>query len=196
MQMLILWGSPRQQGNTETLAGPFIEEWKKAGHTCRGERLYDCSIKPCLACRSCQRDWNRVYCIQKDDVPRLAREILESDLLVLASPVYSWYCTPPLKALLDRLVYMMNKYYGEKGIGPSLWAGKGLVLLTTCGYPPEKGADLWEEGMKRYCRHSRLRFLGALTERQRTYGEPFMDPEKAAHARNLAKKVMAALGDH
>jgi len=34
------------------------------------------------------------------------------DLLVLASPIYSWYCSPPMKAVLDRLVYGMNKYYG------------------------------------------------------------------------------------
>jgi len=28
-----------------------------------------------------------------------------------------------MKALLDRLVYGMNKYYGDKK-GPALWAGK------------------------------------------------------------------------
>lgn len=65
----------------------------------------------------------------------LARQVLESDLLVLATPIYSWYCTPPMKAALDRLVYGMNKYYGERR-GPSLWAGKRLALITTCGYRP------------------------------------------------------------
>ncbi|SBV99944.1 hypothetical protein KL86DPRO_11696 [uncultured delta proteobacterium] len=74
---------------------------------------------------------------------------------MMATPIYSWFCTPPLKSLLDRLVYGMNKYYGEKK-GPALWAGKEAAIITTCGYRPEHGADLFEEGMKRYCKHSQL----------------------------------------
>ena len=77
----------------------------------------------------------------------------------------------------DRLVYGMNKYYGEE-MGPSIWAGKKMALISTCGYPPGKGADLWEEGMRRYCKHSKLEFLGIAVERQRNYGEQFMDEEK------------------
>lgn len=42
--------------------------------------------------------------------------ILASDKIILAAPIYSWSCPAPMKALLDRLVYGMNKYYGdEKG---------------------------------------------------------------------------------
>ena len=50
----------------------------------------------------------------------------------MATPIYSWYCTPPMKALLDRMVYGMNKYYGEEK-GPSLWKGKALALLELMG---------------------------------------------------------------
>ena len=35
--------------------------------------------------------------------------VLACDLLVLATPIYSWFCTPPMKTALDRLVYGMNK---------------------------------------------------------------------------------------
>ena len=58
--------------------------------------------------------------------------VLSCDLLILATPIYSWYCTPPMKAVLDRLVYGMNKYYGGER-GPSLWAGRAVALLMTCG---------------------------------------------------------------
>lgn len=68
-----------------------------------------------------------------------------------------------MKALLDRLVYGMNKYYGTEK-GPALLEGKSAASVVTCGYPPEKGADLWEDGIKRYCKHSRLSYLGMLTE--------------------------------
>ena len=114
--------------------------------------------------------------------------VLACDLLVLATPIYSWYCTPPMKAVLDRLVYGMNKYYGREK-GPSLWEGKPVALIATCGYPVEKGADLWEAGMQRYCKHSRLRLLGMLAQRHRGYDTVFMDPEKARLAAEFARKV-------
>ena len=96
--------------------------------------------------------------------------------------------TAPFAAELDRLVYGMNKYYGREK-GPSLWEGKPVALIATCGYPVEKGADLWEAGMQRYCKHSRLRLLGMLAQRHRGYDTVFMDPEKARLAAEFARKV-------
>ncbi|MGM9975292.1 MAG: NAD(P)H-dependent oxidoreductase [Clostridiaceae bacterium] len=55
-------------------------------------------------------------------------KIFSYDVIVLATPIYSWYCTPPMKALLDWLVYGMNKYYGNTK-GPSLWEGKSCTLF-------------------------------------------------------------------
>ena len=85
----------------------------------------------------------------------------------------------------------MNKYYGEKK-GPSLWRGKKMALITTCGYRPEKGADLWEEGMRRYCKHSQLTYVGMLAERHLGYASVFMDPEKEARARAFARACVQA----
>lgn len=117
-------------------------------------------------------------------MPTIFDKVLACDLIVLATPIYSWYCTPPMKALLDRLVYGMDKYYGAEK-GPALWAGKALALLLTCGYRPERGCDLFEEGMRRYCKHAQLRFLGSHAERHLGYDVPFMDAEKEARTRAL-----------
>ena len=76
--------------------------------------------------------------------------------------------------------------------GPLLWEGKHLAIITTCGYRPERGADLFEEGIKRYCRHSRLRYLGMLAERHMGYGTVFMDAEKESRAREFAKILAEA----
>jgi hypothetical protein len=70
-----------------------------------------------------------------------------------------------------------------------------VALISTCGYAPEKGADLWETGMKRYCRHSRLRYLGLLCERHRNYKTPFMDEEKAARAREFARTLLRQMAE-
>ena len=75
----------------------------------------------------------------------------------------------------------MNKFYGETR-GPSLWEGKAVALLLSCGYRPEKGCDLFETGMRRYCAHSRLRYLGSHAERHLGYDVPFMDDGKAGRS--------------
>ena len=189
MNVCILMGSPRKQGNTAALLVPFCEELRKGGAEVETYWLYDLEIRPCTACRACQKDWTVFGCAQKDDAGFLFDRIIASDLIVLATPIYSWYCTPPMKALMDRMVYGMNKYYGE-GKGPSLWAGKSLALLETCGYRPEKGCDLFEEGVRRYCKHSALKYLGSHAERHLGYGTVFMDGNKESRTREFARRLL------
>ena len=189
MKALILMGSPRKGGNTASLTAPFVEELKANGVECTTFDVYDMDLRPCVACRTCQKDWTIFGCPQDDDMQQIFDAALEADLIVAASPIYSWYCTPPMKNALDRLVYGMNKYYGEE-MGPSIWKGKKMALISTCGYPVEKGADLWEEGMKRYAKHSRLQYVGMACERQRNYGEQFMDEEKESKMRAFAKQCI------
>ena len=190
MKVCIMMGSPRKEGNTAALLKPFCEELQQGGAEVEVHWLYDLDIQPCTACRACQKDWTVFGCAQKDDGQMLFERIMKADLILLATPIYSWYCTPPMKALMDRMVYGMNKFYGvEKG--PSLWAGKAVALLTTCGYRPEKGADLFEEGLRRYCKHSSLRYLGSHAERHTSYVDPFMDEGKESRTRDFARRLLA-----
>ena len=188
MKACILMGSPRREGNTAALLRPFTAELEAGGWETGTIRLYGRDVRPCTACRACQRDWTGFGCSQRDDMWEIFDAVRACDLLVLATPIYSWYCTAPMKAALDRLVYGMNKFYGAEK-GPALWEGKRVALIATCGYPTEKATDLWEAGMVRYCKHSRLRYEGMLAERQRRYDEPFMDSEKEARARAFAHRL-------
>jgi len=189
MKVCILKGSPRKQGNTNALVSVVSGILTGAGERISEFDLHDMELKPCTACRGCQKDWTRVYCVQKDDMQPIFDAIQESDLIVLATPIYSWYCTPPMKSVLDRLVYAMNMYYGEQR-GPSLWSGKRVAIVTTCGYRPEKGADLFEEGIRRYCKHSGLNYAGMLCERHMGYHTVFMDEEKKARAVEFAEGLL------
>lgn len=192
MKYCILMGSPRENGNTASLLKPFIEEVEDGGGSCELVRLYDLDIHPCIACRVCQADWTKFGCHHEDDVQSIFDKVLASDVIVLATPIYSWYCTAPMKALLDRLVYGMNKYYGDEK-GPALWAGKSMALIATCGYRPGKGIDLFQAGMERYCKHSQLTFAGAHSERDLGYNCTFMDEEKEHRIRAFARKLLRDL---
>lgn len=189
MRVGVFMGSPRRQGNTAALLEPFCQELALGGAETETIWLHDLDLRPCVACRCCQRDPAIFGCSRQDDGQRLFDLAMDSDLLVLATPIYSWYCTPPMKVLLDRLVYGMNKFYGPEP-PKALWEGKALALLMTCGYRPERGCDLFEEGMRRYCKHSRLRFLGSHVERHLGYDVPFMDGEKEARTRAFARALL------
>jgi len=120
--------------------------------------------------------------------------VLACDCLVFATPVYSWYCTPSMKTVMDRLVYSMNKFYGEVE-GPCLWEGKHIALVTTCGYDIEHGAGVLEEGLRRYSEHSRLRYLGKLAVRDMDGIEYFANKAAVGLAKAFAGKVFQAVKD-
>ena len=147
MKVCILMGSPRKQGNTNALLGPFRQELEGLGAETETVWLHALEIRPCTACRACQRDWTVFGCAFHDDMQQVFDAVRAADGMLLACPIYCWFCTAPMKAALDRLMYGMNKFYGEEK-GPALWAGKHMALITTCGYRPEQGADLFEEGMR------------------------------------------------
>jgi len=188
MKYCILMGSPRKNGNTSKLLKPFIEELEHKQDRVDLFWLYDKHIEPCIACPNCQKDWTIFGCCYQDDAQEIFDKIMACDIIIIATPIYSWYCTPPMKAILDRLVYGMNKYYGEEK-GPSLWAGKKLAIISTCGYKPEKGSDLFEEGIKRYCKHSELKYAGMLVERDLGYKADFETDDKIKNARLFAQSL-------
>lgn len=59
MKVLILAGSPRKNGNTNSLVKVFVDEVADSSVTngldigCEIVNLYDLHIEPCLACRKC-----------------------------------------------------------------------------------------------------------------------------------------------
>ena len=189
MKFAILMGSPRKHGNTAQCLEPFCDELKRGGAEYTLTWLYDKTIEGCHACRGCQKDWSDFNCVIDDDMTAIAADIKDSDVIVLATPIYSWYCTAPMKALLDRCVYGFNKYYGDE-VGPSLWAGKKVAVFTTCGYKPEHGADIFAEGVRRYCKHSKLQYVGLFAERHLGYKTVFMDEGKAERARAFARQLL------
>ena len=52
--------------------------------------------------------------------------------------------------------------------------------------------DLWEAGLRRYCKHSRLCYRGMLAEHDPGYKDVFMTPDKADRARAFARRLAGA----
>ena len=192
MKCTILFGSPRPQGNTAWLTDIFCEELKKLGVEICCIPLYSRDIRPCLGCMTCQDRLNELGCVHRDDFESVFNNMVDSDLILFATPIYAWYCTAPMKALLDRAIYAGNKNYGHQR-GPAMLAGKNAAALVTCGYPEEKGADVWEAGLKRVCRHSKMNYLGMLCCRDLGSKVPFANDEKERRARAFARSLYNSL---
>lgn len=194
MKYCILMGSPHRNGNTASILLPFKEELEKSGGEVDCIWLYDKKIKPCIGCRICQDIFDAFGCQIMDDMQEIFKSVYNADCIVLATPIYGWFCTSPMKAALDRLVFGMNKYYGQEK-GTSLWSGKKCLIITTCGYEPEKGADVFEEAIKRYCKHSKLDYLGMLAIRDLGSKHKCINEERIKESRNFAQQLILRLKD-
>jgi len=192
MRVSIFMGSPRLNGNTAELCKPFIKELKENGADVAYITLHAKKIAPCKGCYACQQVTGEYGCVQHDDMQAIVDEIIKSDVIVLATPIYTWYCTPEMKAMLDRH-YGLNKYYRE-GTG-SLWAGKSVAILATHGYDRAYGADPFEMGIKRLCEHSKLNYLGMYSVRDEDDLASFQTPDAISGAKNFALNILnAAIG--
>ena len=185
MNVLILMGSPRLQGNTAELCKPFMEELKANGTEVRYVTLADKDIKPCRGCYACQEVAGEYGCVQKDQMP--VADMLWADLIVLATPIYAWYCAAPMKNVLDRH-YGFNKFYGSAE--GSLWAGKKVAIIATHGYNGAYATDPFELGIRRLCKHSDLEYVGLYSVRDEDNLASFQTVEAVAGAKAFARKVL------
>lgn len=102
MRVIILNGSPKAHGNTatalheveHTLQQQGIEtEWIHVGHL---------QIPGCVACNRC---WKTGICKFGDIVNEISEKMLDTDGLLVGSPVYFALSNGTLLSLLDRLFY-------------------------------------------------------------------------------------------
>ena len=190
MKCCILMGSPRKHGNTAALLEPFTDEMEKHGVSCDIYWLYEMNIRGCIACLHCQHNMERPDCAVDDDMQTVIKNAVESDIIVFATPIYSWYCTAPMKAAMDRLIYCCNKtYMGQNG--PRLLEGKRFASITSSGYRPEKGNSVWNMGLINYAKHGGLDYMGVEGEKDYGYDHHFMNEDRAEHMRRFAREILS-----
>lgn len=102
MKVLIINGSPRQNGNTSIALEEMREIFQSAGVETEIVRVGSRDVRGCIACGRCEKLGK---CVFDDIVNELAPKFEEADGLVVASPVYYASANATLIAVLDRLFY-------------------------------------------------------------------------------------------
>lgn len=157
MKITTILGSPRRNGNTAAVLKRFE---LLAPPTDRVERINitDYSIGGCLGCDACRRNLTAQGCVRRDDAAAIFDRLLESDLIVYATPLYVWGFTAQMKALLDRH-YCLTKWVDGR-VANALLRGKRAALLVTCGDAAEGNADLIQGIFDREMRYLGCQVVG------------------------------------
>ncbi len=150
-KIVILNGSPRKNGNTSALVKAFTEGAEGAGHTVTEFFLDSMDIHGCKGCfgghskRECP-------CVQRDDMTKIYPAVKDSDVVVLATPLYYWNMSGQLRTAIDRLFAL------EEGDG-NLLRGNGrasALLMAAEGHGFEDVALYFDHLME----HLRWKNLG------------------------------------
>jgi len=100
MYILIILGSPRQNGNSETLAQAVAAGIRQhPDATIEFIRLNDLRISPCQGCGGCNKTST---CVIDDDMTPLYDKVDACDHLILVSPIYFYGLSAQCKAFIDR----------------------------------------------------------------------------------------------
>ena len=158
MKVITILGSPKINGNTETVLEWVEAELKNHGHEIDRVNVNQYDLDGCVECFLCRESAELEGCVVKDDVDRILTRMVESDAIVLASPLFCWGFTAQIKPIIDRSVCMVEGYGGEKHT--SLIEGKNIGLLVTCGGPIEGNADIIQTVFERYAKYTRTHVAG------------------------------------
>ncbi len=120
--ILILKGSPREKGNSATLAAQVFAGAKEGGAQVENVYLHGMDIRPCDACDFCQE--GDVGCVVKDDMQSLYPKLEQADAIVIASPIYWFTISAQIKLCIDRW-YALESSQGSALKGKQL----GVVLV-------------------------------------------------------------------
>ena len=111
MNILVLQGSPNPRSSTAILVEEFTRGAREAGHNVTRVDVDRLDIAPCTGCVACGYEGP---CVQHDDMDVLRRQILSSDMLVLATPLYYYGMTAQLKAVIDRFCSANSSITGKR----------------------------------------------------------------------------------
>ncbi len=102
MKILMLNGSPRENGNTARALLEMTSIFEKEGIEIEYYHVGNMAIRGCMGCGAC---YKAKRCVIDDIVNELAEKLAECDGMVVGSPVYYAAANSTLTALLDRLFY-------------------------------------------------------------------------------------------
>lgn len=100
MKIVVLLGSPRKNGNSETIVQAIVVPLAHNGAEVEYIRLNDLALRTCQACGGCDKTGK---CVLKDEMADIYSAVDGADVVLLASPVYFYGLSAQCKIFGDRM---------------------------------------------------------------------------------------------
>ena len=111
MKITVLMGSPNRDGSTAMMASEFVRGAKEAGHDICVIDVAHAEVDPCSGCIACGYNGP---CVQRDEMDSIRSSILDSDMMVFATPLYYYGMSAQLKTVIDRFCAFNTSLQGKR----------------------------------------------------------------------------------
>ena len=189
-KIMILNGSPRKNGNTNTVAGWFAEGAKAAGAEVEVVDVPKLKSKfnGCIGCMGCQKS-DKYECAVDDEVKPVIARIPDADVVVFATPTYFFGPSAQIKSLLDRM-YSLIKFNAAKGSYDHNLGKLKIALIATAGGGVQPGLKFIEDTFSTIAGFSGAGFDSLLVPNASMYNEAMkQDRDLQENAKAFGRKL-------
>jgi multimeric flavodoxin WrbA len=109
MKITLLNGDHNPEGSDFSRFVSATAKAMEKDHQVQSFTLAQMNIKHCVGCWNC---WVKTpgLCTQHDESSEIMREIIQSDLVIFASPILAGFTSSTLKKLQDRMIVLIHPY--------------------------------------------------------------------------------------
>lgn len=134
-------GSARKNGNTHFLLNSFLEGAEKSKADFERINAHEINLDYCNGCLRC--NLIKRCSIRGDEWNELSAKIIDSDVLVFATPIYFHHVSGQLKKIIDRFRSFVHVQITETGLKhtPHVEWDKDFVLLLSLGSSSNEDAQ-------------------------------------------------------
>lgn len=152
MSNVTIISSSMRKGNSDALCDEFERGLLENKNLIKRINLRDKNINFCRGCSICQ---DKGKCFLQDDMKEIIEIVKNTDILVLATPVYFGEICGQLKTFFDRLYPL----YDDLGV-------KNVYVIATCYQNSKKHIDESLNSVRRF-----LKDMGNIEIKEVIYGE-------------------------
>jgi len=129
MKIAAVYGSPDKKGNSASITDAILRGAINNGHSIDRIYLHDIKMGNCLGCKNAGKIHQERYCIHNDEMTtEIIPKLIQTDLIIISSPVYMGHITGITKTFLDRWYTFCEEDFNIRFL-----PGKKFITVVTSG---------------------------------------------------------------
>jgi len=196
VRITVFNGSPRgEKSNTHRIAAEFIKGAQEASAEVENIFLVDKNIGHCKGCFGC---WIQTpgTCVITDDMQELTKKFMDSDIVVMATPVYVDGVSGILKTFMDRMIPIVDPHFTKDEKGETRHVKRHekypkVVVISNCGFPDMDHFQVISHHIGRMARNIHTEVIGEIYRSMGPileYPNPIVEPMRMKY-RKLVRKA-------